>query len=46
MIFYGKLKERKNLSLGEQIIYRDKISIKEYENLRIERKEKRRMGYK
>ena len=45
MVFYGKLKKRKDLSLGEQIVYREKISIEEYEKSRMDLKEKNRRTY-
>ena len=38
MMFSGKLKKKKNLCLGEQLIYRDKLSIEDYEDLRFERR--------
>ena len=34
MMFSGRLKKKKNLSLSEQLVYRKKLSIEDYQNLR------------
>ena len=38
MMFFGKLIKKKNLSLSEQLVYRKKLSIEGYENLRKEKR--------